>query len=210
MTTLPEALSSLSRPVDTACTLIENLLGEPFKVAGDVLADQVRFWQWNNRVNILEKAQHKLQSRGISPRYLQLGFILPFVEDCADAEEAKLQDLWASLLASAVEKPDTEHVAFVHVLRNLNYTDAHVLEAMIRIGYKRTERNIAISEETGLSLAQVNLSLSNLHRLGFFSPYGTKITLFGASFIRACAIAPEALKEYLTAQKQDKGRIHIE
>ncbi len=39
MNTLPEALSSLPCPVDTACTLIENLLGEPLKVAGVFLAD---------------------------------------------------------------------------------------------------------------------------------------------------------------------------
>lgn len=80
MTTLPEALSSLSRPVDTVCTLIENLFGEPFKVAGDVLADQVRYWQWNNRLRIIEKAQAKLQERGLPPRPLKPEFFLPFVE----------------------------------------------------------------------------------------------------------------------------------
>lgn len=54
---LAEVLSKvLGRPVDTACKLIEALLGEPFRIAGDALADHVRMWQWKNRLRIVERA----------------------------------------------------------------------------------------------------------------------------------------------------------
>lgn len=211
MTTLPEALSALTRPVDTACTLIEHLLGEPFKVAGDVLADQVRYWQWNNRLRIIEKAQEKLQERGLLPRALRPDFFLPFVEESGGAEDADLRNLWAELLVSAVENPETEHVAFVHVLQNMNGNDARVLDAMIRLGHQRkTGRNQKIVEETGMDTKVVYLSVENLQRLGFFSPYGNKMGGFGASFIRACGVAKDALPHYLEQQEKDNGKIYRE
>jgi hypothetical protein len=49
---LVEVLTALGRPVETACNLIESLLGQPFKIAGDALSDQVRLWQWKNRLRI--------------------------------------------------------------------------------------------------------------------------------------------------------------
>lgn len=55
--TLVETMKALGRPVKTASELIENLLGEPFKIAGDALSDQVRMWQCQNRLRIAVKVK---------------------------------------------------------------------------------------------------------------------------------------------------------
>lgn len=122
-----------------------------------------------------------------------------------------MRELWAELLVSAVENAETEHVAFVHVLRNLNGDDARVLKAMIECGYARREDRVSrIVEHTKLEESVVNFSMANLQRLGFFSPYGTKLNGFAVSFMRACGIALESLPEYLDSQKEHKGRIFRE
>ncbi|MBU0718301.1 MAG: hypothetical protein KJ749_08640 [Planctomycetes bacterium] len=43
---LGNALVALGKPVvETGCRLLEDLRGEPCKVAGEMLADQVYHWQ---------------------------------------------------------------------------------------------------------------------------------------------------------------------
>ena len=56
---LSKITNLLQRPIDTACELIENILGEPTKHLGLYLTDHIVYWQWANRINILEKAQKK-------------------------------------------------------------------------------------------------------------------------------------------------------
>ena len=46
---------AVAKPVaETASKLAETLLGEPFRVAGDLLADQAYAWQVHNRIKILD------------------------------------------------------------------------------------------------------------------------------------------------------------
>jgi predicted transcriptional regulator len=206
---LAEALSKvLGRPVDTACNLIEALLGEPFKIAGDALADHVRLWQWKNRLRIVDRAEEIMRQRGIHRRAVNPDFLLPFIRDCGDTSAETLQEAWARLLSAAVEDDSNEHIALVNTLRNLTASDVQVANCLIELGYLEREHRVpAISDRLGLPRDRVELSIHNLEHLGFFTPTQRGLKGFAVRFLRACVANTEALDKYLESQKAAKRKV---
>lgn len=111
-----DVLQPLKPVVDVSARLLESLLGEPMKVAGGMLADQIYIWQLANRVRIVHKAKKMLEERKVDPRILPKGFLLPLLQAAGDAEEPSLQELWARLLANGVENARSCHPGFVDAL----------------------------------------------------------------------------------------------
>lgn len=205
---LVEALKALGRPIETSCKLIESLLGEPFKAGGDLLADHVRYWQWANRVRIMDGVDKKMRSRGTGQRKLDPGFLLPYIEKAGNVSDESLQDAWAKLLVAAIENKSNERVSFVTALQDLSATDVKVLDTMITLGYMEPEeRRPAIAEALGLSLDEVEMSMANLGRLGFFSPTHRRLSRFAIYFLRACVSDADSVDLYLGKQKAREPRI---
>src|SRR5688500_1372987 len=93
--------SGMAKPLlDTGAKLIENLLGKPCSVAGEMLSDQLYFWQWKNRISIAAKAKAMLDNNKIAERVVPPTFLLPLLEAAGNVEDESLQDLWAKLLAA--------------------------------------------------------------------------------------------------------------
>ncbi len=127
---LTESVRLARTPVETACKLIEGLLGEPFKIAGGMLADQLYAWQWRNRIEIVNKAKEHLNARGIAIRVVPPGFLLPLLEGAGYAEDGDLQESWARLLAAAVADEGYQHPLYIDVLRRMSGDDARVLSRL--------------------------------------------------------------------------------
>lgn len=201
---LEKALSqAIGRPVDTACKLIESLLGKPFEVAGSALADQVQMWQWRNRVRIAERAHQMIEESGIARRVLPPDFLLPLIRDCGDTSDETLQEAWARLLAAAVADDAAQHIGFVHILKQLAPADAKVLDALVKLGpLKVKERADKLAEATELPKDCVKLSLSNLQHLAFFTPTGKRFLSFAVHFLRTCLVDRDKLERYLALEKE--------
>lgn len=195
---------TLGRPVETACNLIESLLGKPFEVTGAVLADQVQMWQWRNRIRVAERAKVIMEQKGIAHRIIPPDFLLPLISKCGNTSDETLQEAWARLLSETVANEGLQHVGFIHVLNQLAPNDAKVLNSLIEIGpvKKPEERIPKLAEVTGMSSDCVRLSLGNLHRLGFFTPTGRHLKSFGVRFLRICLVENEKLDKYLTLEKE--------
>ena len=121
----------LQRPIDTACNLLDSLLGEPFRIAGSALSDQVAYWQWTNRVTILEKFERRRKSCQLSCQVLPPEFLLPFIRECGDTSDDGLQEAWAALLAAALQDDTNQYVGFIHILKELAPIDARVIKELI-------------------------------------------------------------------------------
>lgn len=198
----------LDRPIETACNLIESLLGRPFEVAGSALADQVQVWQWRNRIRIAERTQSIMERKGIARRVLPPDFLLPLIRECGDTSDETLQEAWARLLSEAVADETVQHVGFIHTLRELTPNDAKVINSLIDLGpIDVKERVPKLAESTGMSPDRVQLSLSNLDRLGFFTPTGTRMKAFAARFLRLCLVEDEKLDKYLASEKEIKRKV---
>lgn len=113
--------------VETGCRLLESLLGKPCKVAGDLLADEMYAWQWENRLRILNRTKQKLDEGNVPPRVLPKGFLLPLLDSCGNTEEAELQEMWAQLLTSSVASPEHQHPAFIRILAQLSRNEAALM-----------------------------------------------------------------------------------
>src|SRR5262245_29894618 len=118
--------------VETGTKLIDNLLGKPCLVLGEMLADQVYAFQWGIRLRIAAKAAEKLKGRQIPAGVLPKGFLLPLLEACGNCEEEVVQDMWAELLAKGVQSADGRHPLFIETLRRLAGADACLLDAICR------------------------------------------------------------------------------
>lgn len=134
-----EAVCGLAkRIVDTGCKLIEDLLGEPCKVAGGMLADQVYSWQLSNRVRIAARASQIIDESKLPREAIPPGFFLTFLDCCKNVAEPELQELWARLLASAVADHSSANTSYVKILEQLSVADAKVLAGVYSSGF-RTE-----------------------------------------------------------------------
>ncbi len=199
-----EIIKSLSAPIKSACRLIEALLGKPFEVSGEILTDQLRYWQWLNRVRIAEKVEVKLEEEGVSRRILTPDYLLPLLRDCGDVSDETLQSAWANMLVSAIASPEAEHVAFVNVLKDLTPLDVQAMDALIHHGYiRRDQRPGVIAGILKTDSTLIELSFSNYYRLGFFGPSGRGLRKFAVLFLKACIRDNEAIEKYI--ESEDKG-----
>ncbi len=122
------ALGLAEPVVKTACRLVNDLLGPASREAGGLLGDQVHAFRAAIRMRVLCKIDARLREKRLPPRVLPPGFLLPLLEQCGDAAEEELQDLWARLVAGAIESDD--HVArlYVETLRQMSRQDAVVFQ----------------------------------------------------------------------------------
>ncbi|MCE5187110.1 MAG: DUF4393 domain-containing protein [Planctomycetaceae bacterium] len=188
---------TLKRPIDTVCKLLENLLDESTKALGYYFSDHVVYWQWCNRLNILEKAQKKLKEKGLTAHKLPNDFVVPLLRECGDSSEDDLQNMWADLLSGAVENAANSHVSYVHTLKTMSSTDVVFISTMLRCEPVRGKERIElVVSNSKLTAEQAEASQANLDRLGFFTPTRTRLKSFAMNFLLACGINEQILKEY--------------
>lgn len=208
---LEEIAKHLGRPIDAGCKLIENVLSVPSKKLGDLLGDQISYWQWSNRLRIAELAAMKLKAKGITARGLPPDFAIPLLRECGDAEDPNLQEWWAELLASAVAAEPLRHVAFVHTLQSMSAADVKFLDAMLSADpVERDGRIEVVAKASGLSIEQANVSFHNLESLGFFTPTASKLKGFAFDFLTACYPHPDRISAYREKQSKLGGHIIVD
>ena len=121
-------VESIKPMAETGCKLIEDLLGKPCKIAGDMLSDQIYSWQWSNRIRIACRAKEIMAENKIAEKVLPHGFLLPLLEASGNVEEPILQEMWAKLLASAVSNAKHQHPSYIRVLSEVSPLDVKLLQ----------------------------------------------------------------------------------
>ena len=188
-------LGSLTKPVDTATKGVVDGAGaflsrvclpaaEEF---GLYLRDRISNWRALNLAKVLKKTQAKLKSdyKETPPK-----FILQFIEGASQEDGEELQDIWANLLASALDPEYKEGIrtAYIDIIQQLEVVNVRVLSAIHSIfaeRVRRSEQNRAslipykpridkgeIMEEVGLSdETQYKTAVDNLIRLRCIETY---------------------------------------
>ena len=196
-----EIVKAIGRPIETACNLLEAVLGQPCEAVGGLLTDQIHAWQWKRRIAILEEAESILARKGIASRVLPPAFAIPFLRESGDSADENLQTAWANLLASAVESDQNCHIGFVHTLKQLSPADALVLAAMFELGpVPPSEQVDRLADATGLEREIVVMSFADFERLGFFTPTRKRLKSFAFHFARACFENHDAIELYREKQ----------
>jgi hypothetical protein len=126
--------SQVAKPVvETGVRLIENLLGRPFRVAGNLLADEMYYWQWVNRIKIAARAQEIMDENAVAARVVPKGFILPLVDIAGNVDEPDLQELFAHLIANGAADEKAQRRQFAETLKMLSAEDARFFIALARM-----------------------------------------------------------------------------
>ncbi len=110
--------------VESAVQLVESLLGEPLKVVGAAIADQVEMWKWQNRVRMAARAREIIEEEAVATRVVPPAFLLPVIEAAGYADHPTLLEMWAQLTASGVKDDAAQQPIFTRLLRDLSPASA--------------------------------------------------------------------------------------
>jgi DNA-binding MarR family transcriptional regulator len=154
--------------------------------------DWLRVRRAENLRMILHRAKERLEARGVEARISpSLTVALPLFRGGADESRDQLQDLWARLLAAAMDPSKTDYVRVrsFEALEKLDPPDARVLACLPSQGggINHGQQN-EMAGELGLSRDEVDVSVGNLLRVELASdPHGAFVTLtaLGREFLRA-------------------------
>ena len=176
-----EALRSLAR------TVFGPALGEVGQMFGDV----ARGFRARNLANISAKTDKALAAKGLSPsqaRPIKLSVGLPLLEKASYQDDDVLQEMWANLIAAAVDGerdgPDggfSLDVTFVEILHQLSRADCEVLKYVVNNGASGIVGDGTVKMET-VPMSEIR----SLHTLAFVSveklvSLGCLSTLIGAA-----------------------------
>lgn len=154
-------------------SFLKTLTGPAIVEMSELLGDQVRQWRFNNQINVLTKAQQKIEKKGISPKQIDLKMLVPLLGYCSLETDESLQDMWANLLANASSSNNQfeSYSIYVDILWSLSTNEALLLLWMfdqVRIEYsleKSLFNKTEISEFINLKEVDIEILLDNLCRL---------------------------------------------
>jgi hypothetical protein len=169
-----------------------DLLGHlPEDLMGLLIGDRVRAKRIEKTAVLWHKTRERLRDRGIDPEPPSLKYAIPILEAAADEENEELQDLWARLLAAAMDpkRRDAMRQAFIYTVKEMDPLDAAVLKVIRDNGgaqWSPTGRD-AIATRLACSRDEVIVSFQHLAKLDcvsftdssgprimpFLTPFGT-------------------------------------
>lgn len=168
-----EKLPSLSG--ELAAGIRQALGNIPQDLLGIAVGDWLEEKRKINRERLEENTKKILKERGIQSdqQVASPKLFIAICEAAMDEDRDALQNLWARLLAAAVDKSraDLVRTNYIDIVKQLDPIDALVLSELSG-SQPNTNRNLRneIAGELGLPPDQIEVSLLNLHRLGLVAP----------------------------------------
>lgn len=197
--------TSIQESFNTVKHFLGKVVNAPLEEIGGILKDNISYWRFTNRINLIQKAKKYIEEKGIDPASIPLNIFVPLIEDGGNTDDEMLSDMFASLLSAHLD-PNTQntvHPSYSKVLAQLAPLDAQVLNEMYifkeRPTFYKPPRSLP---DTPTEI--IKLTYQNLFRLGLCEWYEHKfdyemmrtgdlgiprvvtITTFGKSFMDAC------------------------
>lgn len=113
---------------------VSRITTEPLETVMGILNDKLQFVRWERKLRLADRGRELLQQRGVQGplRPIPYKLALPIVEHASLEDDDELQDLWANLLASAVD-PKFDgliRAAYIDIIRQLEVVDVHLLNVV--------------------------------------------------------------------------------
>jgi hypothetical protein len=115
---------------------LADIFGDlPRDLMGLLIGDRVKARRIENAVNFSKKLQERLEAQA-AQEPPSLKFAIPILAAAVDEENEGLQELWARLLATAMDpaRRDEMRQTFVETVKQMDPMDALVLEAIRKNG----------------------------------------------------------------------------
>lgn len=186
-----ELLTEIVKAFSGVGSFFKNALGSvPSDLVGYFGGDWLRLRRIESIAKMMERTHEVLQARGVEyTEPVSLTLALPILRGAADESREELRDLWARLLAAALDPARTGSVrqGFAEAISKMDAIDALVLTSLKEEVVKR-EGRAGKAQQLGISFDEIETSIWHLGRLELTSPYTdweTHTTAFGRELLRA-------------------------
>jgi hypothetical protein len=203
------------RTLEKAGVFLSKFIGGPLEEASGILEDRLKYYRWERKVRLLERAKDFLKERGInSPTsHVTLKIAIPLLEAGSIEEDNNIQDIYAKILANAADADFklTIKRTYIDILQNLSSLEIDILKKLYSLNFDEIwnegvwttflpEKLILNqpSQENLRPIKDVEIALANMYRFELInrgSTYGggeiySRITptLYGNEFVQICGI----------------------
>lgn len=183
------------RTLRSAGSYLADIVGDlPKDFIGWLVGDRIKAIRAKRLVKLAADADAYARLQGAAePEPPPLKIAIPILEAAADEDREELQDLWARLLAAAMNPNRSRLVRqrFATALRSLDVNDVLVLQRLgdAHRAFQRTQtRDIAAA--LNMSEDEFEVSFLNLAQVGFVGDYNSQIRgllSLGKEFLRTVA-----------------------
>src|SRR2546423_1007898 len=115
---------------------VSRIINEPIETVVEILNDKLKFMRAERQLRLADRWLETLKERKIQGalRIVPPKLALPIIENASLEEDDELQDLWANLLASAVDPNYNGQIrsAFIDIIKQLEVVDVHILDVMFK------------------------------------------------------------------------------
>jgi hypothetical protein len=191
-----KAITEGSRAAGKFLDIVKDVGGPVANVYGLLIGDRIEAWRERNLDALSRRTKEILKLRNLTetaPMAEQIA--IPLLEAAQGDPRSEMQELWATLLANAMDPARRNEVRreFITALTLFHPTDAVVLKKLNE-NYQNAFVN-AHNLQAGLPnlrMDAVAVSLTNLHNNSCveLSNGSYQITSFGSELVRACSLDP--------------------
>ena len=148
----------------------------PEDIVGLMFGDALRLKRVENIVKMATKARERLEARGVKEQQeVPLSLGLPLLEAASDEDRDELVDLWARLLAAAMDPARSPHMSarFVAVVKAMDPIDARVLWRL-RSGVTANPAGSSkqsLADTLSVNPDQIQMAFESLKQLNLVAPW---------------------------------------
>jgi len=181
-----------------------------------IFEDKLKYTRWERQVRLMNRAYEFMKESGLDEitRALPLKFAVPLLQGASLEDDNYLQDLWAMLLANAVNDKCIElKRVYIDILERISPLEGKILKKVYSLPFNEIQHKALVTyklpfdleidsedqhEYPTLNNPEIELALVNLARMGCISPAKTwgggesysiiHPTLLGKYFYKACTI----------------------
>jgi hypothetical protein len=191
------AIEESAKTAGKALDLIKDASGPIAQAYGLIIGDRVEAARHRRLDEITRKTRKILRDRNLSEAAeVAEQIAIPLLEAAQGEPREEMQDLWARLLANAMDpsRKDNVRPEFIRALKNLQPVDALVLKSFTEFGKQDLMDANTVANSLNLRESSVQVSMSTLASQGCLNPSGTTLngqlyqrTGFGDELFLACS-----------------------
>jgi len=154
--------STIEKGIDLAKSFLERLVGPSVDEVGQLLADNVKIWKFNNQIGRLRKVQEKITQAGLEVNQVNLKVLFPWLEGAALENDGELQEMWENLLVNYIDPAKSLQVTvFPSILAQLSSEEIRILRYI-----PRKQSDLQKQDEQPTYIYVDPAAFANVERLG--------------------------------------------
>lgn len=176
----------------------------PEDLVGLVVGDRLRETRLRNLDRLQRRTDEIIQQRDAATiRTVSPNLAIPILKAAQDESSKEIQEIWARLLANAMDENRSGiRKDFVETINKLDPDDARVMLEIVELGgLEHSIGEIDLINKLGVTSDRLEVSLSHLKNIGCISSYGQQnfnswrpdnllldLSAYGRELMRACGL----------------------